>query len=173
VTSFDDVKKLASLPTEVVPLCLAGDLMHQIAELEAALADAPAPTSLGEASPKRLIAEAIVALQGQMHESTVDFALRAMPARKWSALWIGRPERGEKESEEDWGERMFGFYADMVSRCCTDPVMSAAQVEELAEELHGSAWSKLVNACMRLNGEAVDVPNSAAASELIGSSEQT
>ena len=48
-----------------------------------------------------------------------------------------------------------------------------AQVTELADLLHHKAWSKLVTACLALNHGEVDIPNSAAASELIGTSEQT
>lgn len=170
---FAQVKKLASLPTRTVSLCLAGELVDQLAGLERQLADAKAPTSIGEASPKRVLAEQIVALQEEMRESTVDFHLRAMGARRWSKFWASMPARGEKETDEAWDERVYPFYADLVSRSVTDPVMSIAEVDELTELIHGGAWNRLANNCISLNMGSVDVPNYDAVSELIGISEQT
>ena len=170
--NFDDVKKLASLPTRTVPLCLAGELVEEIAQLELQLAEAPPPTSLGDGT-RRQLAEQIVELQERMRESTVDFHLLAMPARKWAEFWATLPVRGEKESDDEWGGRIAEFYAGMVSRSCTDPVMSPEQVGELADVLHFNAWNRLVSNCLSLNRGEVDVPNSEAASELTRNSEQT
>ncbi len=173
MANFDDIKKRASLPTETVPLCLAGELVEQIGRLEQQLADAKPPASLGEASPRRVIAEQIVALQEQMKDATVDFHLRAMGARKWAAFWSTFPQRSEGESGEDYNLRTFPFYADLVSRSCVDPELSAEQVDELVDLIHGSAWNRLANTCLTLNMGSVDVPNSVAASELTGTSGQT
>lgn len=173
MTTFDEVKARASLPTRTVTLCLAGELVEEIARLELQLAQAKAPTSIGEASPRRLIAEQIAAKQDQMRESSVDFHLRAMGARAWSTFWASMPERAEGEAARDWEERVFPSYAEMVSRACVEPAMTPEQVAELAEVLHASAWNKLAGAALAVNSGEVDVPNSAAASELIGNSEQT
>jgi hypothetical protein len=172
VTDFDEVKKRASLPTRTVSLCLAGELVEEIARLEQQLADAQPATSLGDVSPKRAIAEQIAAVQDEMRESTVDFHLRAMGARAWARFWASMPTRAEKESDEAWEERAYPFYADLVSRSCTDPVMSVAQIDELVELIHGAAWNRLANQCITLNMGGIDIPNSAAVSELIGISEQ-
>jgi hypothetical protein len=170
---FDEVKKLASLPTRTVPLCLAGELVEEIEQLEQRLEEAKPATSLGEVSPKRAIAEQIVETQERMRDSTVDFRLRAMGSRAWTKFWATLPTRKDDESAEGWGERVFPFYADLVARSCIDPVMSVEQVEELADMLHGRAWNRLAGECMALNMGDVDVPNSVAASDLIGTSEQT
>lgn len=170
---FDDVKKLASRPTRIVSLCLAGELVEQIDDLERQLAQAQAPTSLGDASPKRTIAEAILALQDQMREAMVDFHLRALPAREWSVFFADRPERKENESAEDWEPRHFAWWSEMVSRTCVDPAMTAEQVGELVDLLHHRAWAQLSTHAYLLNMGEVDVPNSVAASELTRDSEQT
>jgi hypothetical protein len=172
MTDFDSVKKRATLPTRTVPLCLAGEMVEQIAQLEQQFADAAPPTNIGEASPKRIIAEQIAELQDEMREATVEFQLRAMGARTWAKFWASMPTRAEKESDEAWEERVYPFYADLVSRSCVDPVMSVEQVDELVELIHGGAWSRLANQCITLNMGGIDIPNSAAASELIGTSEQ-
>jgi hypothetical protein len=156
-----------------VSLCLAGELVDQIEVLERQLAEAKAPTNMGEASPKRAIAEQIADLQEQMRESTVDFHLRAMGARRWSRFWAAIPAREEKDTDEGWDEKIFPHYAELISKSCVDPEMTAEQVAELADMVNGSAWNRLAMGCLSLNQGDVDVPNSAAASELIGTSEQT
>lgn len=173
MANFDDVRKLASRPTRVVPLCLAGELVEEIAALERQLAEAKPATNLGEASPKRLIAERIVALQEQMREATVDFHLKALPSREWSVLYAGQPTRNDAEPAEEWEPRIFTWQADMVSRSSVDPVMSVEQVGELVDVLHYRAWAELSTACYVLNMREVDVPNSEAASEVTRDSEQT
>lgn len=176
MASFDDVIKLATLATRTVPLCLAGELVDEIAQLELQLAEAVPPTNLGDASPKRLIAERIIALQERMQESTRGFALRAFPSHgpdSWSKFWAKMPTRGEKEPADEWDDRIFPFYAELVSRSCFDPLMTVDQVTLLAESLHNRSWSDLVNGCLNLNMSELDIPNSVAASELTGSSEQT
>lgn len=173
MANFDDIKKRASLPTATVALCLAGEMVEEIDGLEQQLLDAKPPTSLGDASPKRVIAEQIVALQEQMREATVEFHLRAMGARGWTLFWDTIPTRAEDDSPQTWDGKVFPFYAQLVSTSCVDPEMSVEQVTELADLLHGSAWNRLVRACMALNNGSVDVPNSVAASELTGTSEQT
>jgi hypothetical protein len=174
VTDFDQLKKIATLPTRSVSLCLAGELVEQIAALEAQLAEVARPSSLGDVPLKRVIGEQIAELQGEMRESTVVFRIRAMGARKWSKFWDSMPTREEKESAEAWDDRVFPFYADLVARSCVDPVMSVEQVTELATDiLHHKSWSMLANACLNLNIGEIDIPNSFAASELTGSSATT
>jgi len=170
--NFDDVKKLATLPTRTVPLCLAGELVEEIGQLELQLAEAKPAANLGD-DTRRVIAEQIMETQERMRESTVDFRLRAMGGRVWTKFWAAMPTREDKESDDSWAERIFPFYAQLVSRSCVDPVMDVEQVGELADLLHANAWNRLVSNCLNLNMGEVDVPNSVAASELIGNSEQT
>lgn len=171
--TFDDIKKLASRPTDTLPLCLAGELVEQHAQLERQLAAAKPAASVAEASPKRAIAERIVALEEEMREATVDFHLRAWPSREWSTFFAGQPQRGENESAEEWEPRWFAWQAEMVSRTCVDPEMDVEQVGELVDLLHFRAWTELATKAYVLNMGEVDVPNSEAASALIGTSEQT
>lgn len=173
MTDFAALKKLATLPTRTVSLCLAGELVEQISQLELQLAEAKPATNIGEVSPKRAITEEIAAIQEQMRESTVDFKLRALGARAWSIFWGSIPARGEKETQEAWEPRIFPFYAQLVSRSCVEPELTVEEVGELADILHSRAWTDLTLACMALNTGGIDIPNSAAAFELTGTSEQT
>lgn len=173
MANFDDVRKLASRPTRVVSLCLAGELVEQIGQLERQAAEVKPAASLGEVSPKRAIAEQIVALQEQMREATVDFHLRAWPSREWGAFFADQPQRKEGESGEDFEPRYYAWQAQMVAKTCINPEMDVDQVGELVDLLHYRAWAELATAAYILNMGEVDVPNSAAASELTRDSEQT
>jgi hypothetical protein len=173
VLDFDAIKKRASLPTRTVSLCLAGELVEEHAQLELQLAELGPATSLAGGTDKRDLAEQILAVEEQMRESTVDFRLRALGAKVWTLFWGSMPTRGEKESDDSWGERIFPFYADMVSRCCVEPRMTIDQVTELADLLHSRAWNNLIGGCLGLNMGEIDLPNSAAASALIATSALT
>ena len=170
---FDDIRKLASLPTDTVALCLAGELVGEIAELERQLADAQPATSVGEASPRRVIAERIAELQEQMRESTVDFRLRAFPSLEWSDFYATMPAAAEAEPIAAYVARIRPFQAELLARSCLDPAMTVEQATELGTLVHGTAWNRLIGACFALNSQEVDIPNFDAASVLTETSEQT
>lgn len=173
MTDFAEVRKLASLATDTIALCLAGELVGELHDLERQLADAKPAASVGEASPRRVIAERIAEIRQQMAEATVVFRLRAMGARAYSVFWASLPSRNEGESAEEWNARIFPFHADLVSRSCVDPAMTVDEVTELSDLLHGNAWIRLVGRCIAVNADEVNLPNFEAASELTGASEQT
>lgn len=169
---FDTVRARASLPTRTVSLCLAGELVEQADQLEKQVAAVGKPTSLGDTTRKDLLTE-LAAVQEQMSDAMVEFKLRAMPARAWTTFWANRPEKADGETEDAYPDRMFAYWAQMLSRCCVEPAMTEAQVGELADLLHGRAWSLLVNQCITLNMDDVDLPNFDAASALSQDSAQT
>lgn len=173
MTDLADIKKRASLPTDTVSLCVAGELVDRLARLEAQLAAVKSATSLGDGGERRAIAEQIVALQEEMRASTVEFRLRALDSRAWSAFWAGWPVRQETETTAVWNARIWPTYLELVSRTCVDPTLTTEETDELAGLLHGSAWNRLVNAALALNMGDIDVPNSDAASALTENSEQT
>jgi hypothetical protein len=170
--NFDDLKKRASLATRVVSLCLAGELVEQITVLERQLSATKTATSL-EGTGRPQLVEQIEALREEMRESTVDFRLRALGARPWGLFYAAMPTRKEGESDEDWEPRNFEWQADMVSRTCVDPVMTVEQVGELVELLHLRSWTELASEAFMVNMGGLDIPNSAAVSDLTGDSEQT
>ena len=172
MTDFADIKKRATLPTRTVPLCLAGELVEELQGLEQQFLDLGPAENLGD-SRKRELAEEITTKRGEMREASVDFRLRALPAREWSKLWAHLPTKEEKEADDAFEERRFPFFAEIVSRVCVDPQMSVEQVGELCDIVHSNAWNVLATACIALNSNEVDIPNSVAASELTGTFEQT
>lgn len=172
MTSFDDVRKKATLPTATVSLCLAGELMEELEDLQRRYAEAGAPENLGD-DTKRRLREEIEAKRQEMLESTVDFKLKAMPARKFAIFWAGMPTRAEGETDKAWDEKAYPFYAELVSRTVIEPAMTVEDVGELCDIVAMTTWNALANECIRLNNRRVDIPNFDAASELIGTSEQT
>ena len=109
MTDFDAVKKLATLPTRTVSLCLAGELVDEIAQLEVQLAEVKPATNLGDVSPKRAILEAMEDIRARMREATVEFRLQALRARPWALFYAAMPTRKENEADEDWEPRNFAW----------------------------------------------------------------
>jgi hypothetical protein len=173
MTDFDTLKKLATLPTRTVSLCLAGELVDEYAQLERKLGEVQPRTNLGDVDPRRAILEQMEVIRQQMRGATVDFHLRALRARPWALFHAAQPARKENESDEDFEPRNFIWQADMVSRTCVDPMMTVEQVEELVDLLHIFSWRTLVNAAFVVNAGELDIPNFDAASDLILDSEQT
>jgi hypothetical protein len=171
--SFEEVLAKASPSTGSVRLLVGGALVGQIRELERQLGAAPAPQSLGEVSPARLLAEQITTLQEQMRDSEVEFRLRAMGGRAWEALKTVQPTREKDEASEAFAARWFDWMALLVSRTCVDPLMSAEQVAQLADQMPGSSWDELTAECWGLNAGKVSIPFSAAAFALTQVSEPT
>lgn len=156
--SFEDIIKLASLPEDTVSLCLDGAVLDEISVLQRDLDAVGPPTSLGDQTGARL-REQLVAAAERMRDSQVDFKLRALPGPEWDRFYPTMPDRAEKEADEEWMPRLFPWVCEMVARTCYDPKGDAAQVAELAQSLHSTAWNKLSNSCWRLNRREVEVPN--------------
>jgi hypothetical protein len=172
VTDFADIRKRATLPTRTVSLCLAGELAEELVGLEQQFLQLGPAENLAD-SRKRELADEITAKREEMRDASVDFRLRALPAREWSKLWAHYPVKEEKEDGDAFEERAWPFYAEVVSRVCVDPQMSVEQVGELCDLIHSKAYNDLANACLALNSREIDIPNSVAASELTPTSEQT
>jgi len=157
--TFEEVMALASLPEETLPLCLAGNLVGELADLQRQRADAGPATSIGERSPAAVLDEQIGALAERMKAATVAFKLRAMDGKKWDALYAVLPLQGKDESAEDYAPRKFAWVAEMVAQTCVDPVMTPEQVAKLVDRLHGLAWDRLSLKCWVLNQGEVEAPN--------------
>lgn len=157
--TFEEVMAVVALPEDTVPLCLAANLAAEVADLQRQRDEAPPAASIGERSPAALLDERIAEVAERMKAATVDFKLRAIGGREWEPFFLSRPTRGDDEAEDDWGARWFPWMAELVSRTCVDPVMTADQVGELVDRLHAAAWSQLQTACWVLNTGRVEAPN--------------
>lgn len=172
MATFEEIKARATLATRVVPLCLAGELVEEHAQLERQLAELPVATSLAGTGKPELV-EKLEAVRQRMVDASVDFHMRALPARPWGLFYSGQPARGENETDEDFEPRMFAWQADLVSRSCVNPVMTADEVAELVDVIHARSWALLYSGAFMVNMGGIDVPNSVAVSDLIPGTEQT
>lgn len=166
MAKFEDIKARASRPATVVSLCLDGEALGEIRELERQLGETYIPTSLEDRNPATEIVEQIKARQERAKESYVDFHLRAVRGPDWAPFWSGRPVVDEGESSEAFNVRWFDFVCRMVSLTCVDPVMTPEQVAELVDEMPADSWAELSEEVWALNTNKVTVPFSAAASAM-------
>ena len=160
---FDDVRKLATVATRTVPLCLAGEVLDEVDALQAQLAATPKQRNLGDAT-RRELTELLAGAQERMREATVAFRLRAMHPKAWTALLARQPTREDKEDLEVYQGRIYPWHAEVVAGTVVEPAMNVGQVDELVGLINGGTWMTLAGACMQLNGGKVDIPNFDAAS---------
>jgi hypothetical protein len=161
--SFDDILAAATLPERPVPMCLAGNLVGEAERLQAELAAVGPAASLGDRTRADL-QDRLAQVQTKMRAATRVFTVRAMQARPWTTYWANWPTQRDGEADAAWQDRLWPTCVDLVSKICVDPAMTTAQVEQLAERLHSRAWNQLVNACIAINVQDVDVPNFVAGS---------
>ena len=164
--TFDEVMALAAPPQDTVSLCLAGDLLAELHDLQRRLPTAPAlAASLAERSPAAAIEDQIADVRQRMQAATVTFRLQRIHPRAWTTFYAGRPMRDlVEESEDAWNDRWFDWLTDLVARTCIDPVMTAEQVATLVDQLNAESWSELSEAAWALNTGKVSVPFSVAVS---------
>lgn len=162
----------AKLPERSVDLCLRGDLVAQLQELQRELVDAQREDEGsfdgGAALP---VAQQIQALREEMLEYSVVFKLHALPRRKWTAMVAAHPPREDNEPDRVMGLNQETFFDALVKACVVDPVLDAADWADLDDRLSDGQWQALVNAAWAVNARDVDVPFSRAASRILANSE--
>lgn len=176
-----------------VPICLAGDLVAQLEQLEADAAAAriaAKTTASKEDAGGGAIVEKILALQAEMRESTETFRLRAIAPRRYQALREAHPPRRNEAGELDALDGRLGFnratmLPELVQLCTVSPELDAAgwrelfgDTEEEASRLEADGradevveglltygqMADLQNAAYALNELEIDVPFSPAVS---------
>jgi hypothetical protein len=162
----------ASLPEDEVALCLRRDLTGRFRELERRLRTAnTTAVSLAEPSEAKVIARQIEELRAEMAKHERVFHLRALRSLEWAAFYASMPQRTKDESVEDFTtKRFYPKMAELVTRCCYDPVMTVDQLNRLVDRLAGSQWNELSGAVWDLNADREGVPFSAAAYAMTASS---
>lgn len=166
MTSFEEILAKAAPPETVVPLLVGGKHVARIQELERLITQAEPPQSLADANPATALAQEIRDLQAAMEDSRTDFHLRAMPGKQWNKFKFLEPVRAKDEDIDAYTDRFYAWMCQLVALTCVDPVMTAAQVDQLVDQLPGSSWDALSGAAWGLNSGAVAIPFSGAASGL-------
>lgn len=157
----------AKRPERVVPVCFRGDLLAELADAERQLADAEREAtiepSLADAGRKRELAEQIEAVRAHMADASVPFRLRAMSRQEWTKLLRDAPPEPTPNAVQ-LGLGDTQFFTTLVRRSVVDPVLNAAQWDQLLDETLTSAqFDSLAEAAWELNRGEVSVPFSRSA----------
>ena len=135
---MSDVKALiasARLPERSVAICLQPDLTAELQDLERRLeeADATQRASGSLAGGERVeLAQQMEDVRARMKSHTVDFRLRALPRRRWTALVAEHPPRVGHERVEyacnstDGDDERNKLYRRSTQFCLTS-ILSPAQ----------------------------------------------
>lgn len=176
MADFGEILASARLPEAGVSLVLRGDLQLRHEQLEAELAEAQeadrADDSLAGGGRARKVAEQIRDLESEMRDHTHMFALRALKRGAFRDLVEAHPPREGNKDDTAFGVNMATFPVPLIAASCTDPVMTAEQVEELLEVLTEGQMLELFMTALHLNRSKVDVPKSFAASAVLERPEQ-
>lgn len=159
----------AKLPETSVELCLRGDLVAQLATLERQLEAEQGRGDqrlTGNQEAKKL-AQQIDKLQRDMQDSTVAFTFRALPSSEFLSFLAKHPPRDGDATDQSLGFNRDTYFADLTRRCLIDPDLDDEQWQKLQDALTARQWNQLTGAANALNIDDVDVPFSAAASQLL------
>jgi hypothetical protein len=173
MSALDEILSHAALPERTIDLCLRGDLVARMQDLEAELVAArEASKSIEDTAPRRL-AEQIEALRAEMKSATVTFRLRGLPRRTWADL-VATHEPDPKQS----GHRALGYnphtlFPALAKACIVDPALTDEQWDRLEGALSAGQFDELANAALAVTRREVDVPFSLAASATLASSDET
>ncbi|MFD5675618.1 hypothetical protein [Streptomyces sp. NPDC127040] len=160
-----DILKKAKRREKVIRICLAGDKLVELDEVErqlAGLGKAWEPGSLADADPRKELAEKVAALRTEIRESEQPFRFRALGDKEWSDLLAAHPS---PDKDKVWDPETFG--PALIAECAVDPVMSAEQVKELFEILNGAQRDELWRGAYEVNTEAGSIPFSLAGSGML------
>lgn len=163
----------ARRPERSVPVCLHPDLTAQMQRLERELQSAErersASDSLASGTRSRELAEQMVRLREEMLAHTMDFILRALPRRKFTALIAEHPPRDGVERDASLGVNEESFFEVLVRGCLVAPELDDEDWQRLLDEVFSDGqWEALTNAAWGVNRRDVDVPFSPLASRILG-----
>lgn len=133
-TDFKMLMKQAQPAERAVPICMRGDLVAQLEQLEAAANEARRSNSKESGLPE--VVERIEALQAEMRDSTYVFHLRALPPRRYRALTAKYPPRRDDDGKVDQADVQRGFSLEMIPEL--------VRVSTLDPELAEDEWRELL-----------------------------
>jgi len=175
--STKELLKAAKLPERSVTVCLRGDLVADIAELERELEE----LIKREATDKRMtksgskqLAGRIESLREEMAEHLIRFRLRALKAQKrnpddadeapgWRELVRKYPPK--RDDKSNLGVDLLAFMGEAIPLSVVSPDdMDAEDWQNFNENVPASEVTRLMNAVWELNTQGVDIPKSLIAS---------
>lgn len=171
MSDIDDLLAAARLPETTVPLCLRGDLVAEVEELERQLVteEAKPKVSIASGGSARALAERIAQLQGEMEAYTRPFRLRAMARHDWTRFLMEHPPRSGNDLDARVGYNQETFLPALIRRCLVDPALSDDQWAKLDAVLTDAQFDMLSSAAWGINRRDVSVPFSPTASRILRS----
>lgn len=168
MATIDDLIAQARLPERTVPICVRGDLVAELEELDRQYAAAPEAGNdvrLTSGAERRRIAERAAAVKEQMAAATIVFRLRAMDRNDWDDLLKAHPPReGDAEDKEN-GYDTSTFPNALIKASAVEPELTDERWAALEPKLAPVEWSRLGAAALNLNMRSVNIPFSRAASQ--------
>lgn len=167
MTSFDDVLAQVQPRTEMVRVCLRGDLIaaHQRAdhELQQLL------VGRGHDADTVAAAEAVQAIEQQMRDATVEFVFQHLGRTAWTDLLAEHPPTDEQKAANprlDNNPETFP-YAAMAASCIAPENATADSFRDLEERITAESWDQMWAATLVANLGGRDPGESGAASAVL------
>lgn len=163
--SFGSALAGATRVVKSVRLCLDGELMDQIEQLDDSLTQALEADAAENRHPEApAIAARIVELTEQARAKEVLFSFRHMGRRPWRDLIAEHPPTdSDKANGGDFNTSTFPVAA-MVASCIAPTGVTQELIQELADEtLTDAQWNRLWATCHAANTGGADIPLSVAA----------
>lgn len=156
VWSWSDIKDQASLPEDVVPICIDGRILVRLKAAQAKLREAlrQSDGTLGAEGVADLRAE-ISKIEEDRQEATRDFKVHAISYKKWRELVVAHPS--DKSNRQFDAET---FVPAAIAACCphftADEIVSA--IEDDDSPLSTESVEKLFQAIWKLNSGDYPAP---------------
>lgn len=154
----------AALPERTVEVCLRGDLLARLEDLERQAEAADTPGMMN--SPAAAIVREIEALQEQMRASTKALKLRALPRTEYTKLESAHPVRKDNDADKRCGWNSETFPEALIRRCLVEPTFTDAQWARFVDRLTQAQYDRIGVVALELNKRDVSVPFSFAASRI-------
>ncbi|MBB4985037.1 hypothetical protein [Streptomyces nymphaeiformis] len=162
---ISEILKKAKRRQKSVHLCLAGDLVAELEELERQLSeagDAWSPDSLAATDPRVALAKKVAAARDKVRKSYTEFRFQSLGDKGWSDLLAEHPG---KEQGHAWDPDTFP--KALIAASAVDPEMLPEQVSELFEILNEGQREQLFQCAFDVNREAPGIPFSLSASGIL------
>jgi len=181
LVGLDQMLSTAALPERTVEVCLRGDLVAQVEDLERELRDLRTNTvTMADRGRARGLAEQIETLRVEMQSSVVVFRLRGLNRKAWAGLLGLHPPRNDpgtskkdQDTDKALGYNVETFFPALIRACLVEPAMSDEQWKRLEELLTSKQYDDLIDAALAVTRRKVDVPFSFASSAMLATSGET
>lgn len=155
--TLDDILGNVARAERVVPICVRGDLVAQVQELELQAVTAEDEDTnngrLGSEAQAPKLAKRIKTIEAEMRKYTYEFRFRAVPPKQWADLLAEHPDK-KGQLRVDYYSLEFRVAA--VAASCVEPegMADVDGVRRLFAELQAGQCDELFEAAWGVNEQA-------------------